>query len=307
LERSLRRAGYANLLVAARRELDLTQQADVEAFFQRERPGYVFLAADRAGGIVANRSEPVEFIRTNLAIEIATIEAAHRAAVQGLLLFGASCMYPRLDSVPIREEDLFRGPLEPTSRPYAVSKIAGIELCRAYRTQYGRRFFTMVPATLYGPWDHFRSGRAHVIPALIDRFHRAKTEDLPSVTVLGTGRARREFLYCDDAADAAIFLMGSGEKLDLVNVGTGEELTIADLAHKIARTVGYGGGIRFDPAHPDGAPRKLLDSSRVRALGWKPNVPLDEGLGRAYEWYLRHPEGAESGSAEERARFPAYS
>lgn len=311
LVRFLRRAGYENLVLAPRASLDLTREAEVEAFFERERPEYVFAAAARVGGIVANQTTPVEFIRTNLAIELSLVEAAHRFGVGGLVLFGSSCMYPIHGSDAIREESLLSGPLEPTSQAYAVSKIAGAELCRSYRIQYGSRFFTMVPATLYGPYDHYHSDRAHVIPALLTRFHAAKLEGRPYVTVLGSGAPLREFLHCDDAAEAAVFLMRSGASLDVVNVGSGEEIAIRDLAQCIARVVGYGGEIRFDSSKPDGAPRKLLDSSRILSLGWRPRIAIDAGLAQAYSWYLEHfPDGPtldQRARAEEGNSFSGYS
>ncbi|MBW2281278.1 MAG: GDP-L-fucose synthase [Deltaproteobacteria bacterium] len=288
LVRRLEAGGYENLLKVPRGDVDLTRQADVEALFRRERPAYVFLAAGRVGGIVANQKSPADFIVENLAIQTAVLSAAHEVGVEGLCFFGSSCMYPR-DLERIREDDLGTGVIEPTSRAYATAKIAGVELCRAYHAQYGRRFFTLIPATLYGAYDHFGSDRAHVIPALIERFHAAAERGAPSVSVLGTGRAKREFSFVDDAADAAVFCMQSGADLDLLNAGSGEEVSISDLAGRIARVVGYAGEIRFDTGATDGAPRKLLDSSRLRELGWHPQTSLDRGIEATHAWYVENP------------------
>lgn len=286
LVRRLERGGYSSIVTVPHSELDLRDERAARDFFARERPEYVFLAAALVGGIVANQEKPIDFLETNLAIELAVLKAASEVDVKGLALFGSSCMYPLNASSAISEGDLFQGPVEPTSRPYAVAKLAGVELCRAYRTQQGRNFFAIVPATLYGPHDQFHSDRAHVIPALMARFHAAKREGLPDVTVLGSGRAQREFLHCDDAAEAAVFLMNQETSLDIVNVGSGEEVSIAELAGQIARVVGFEGDVRFDTRHVDGASRKLLDSRQIRALGWKPIVSLSEGLPASYTWYL---------------------
>jgi GDP-L-fucose synthase len=294
LMRRLEAAGFARVLTADRAALDLTDGPAVRAFFERERPDYVLLAAARVGGIVANQRHPVDFLATNLAIELSVLAAADAVETKGLVLFGSSCMYPREAAQPMREDALYGGPLEPTSQAYAVSKLAGLELCRAYRREHGRLFFAMVPATLYGPYDHFGMERAHVIPALMTRFHQARVQGAPSVTVLGSGRPLREFLHCDDAADAALFLLGCREELDLINAGSGDEVSIGELAREIASVVGYRGEIRFDPSAPDGAPRKLLDSAALRALGWKPRVMLPDGLREAYQWYGRQPAGAEA-------------
>jgi GDP-L-fucose synthase len=286
LVRALRCAGHSRLLLVPRAELDLRRAERVRELFERTRPDYVFVAAARVAGIVANQRWPVEMLRDNLEIELALIEAAAAAECRGLLMFGSSCMYPRIEAVAIRERDLLAGPLEPTSQAYAIAKLAGLELCRAHRRQHCRRFIAMVPATLYGPHDHFGSDRAHVIPALIERMHRAKLRGERSVCVLGTGLARREFLHCDDAARAALLLLGHAVELDLVNVGSGEEIAIRDLAREIARVVGYEGEIEFDAAEPEGPSRKLLDSSQAHALGWRARVSLCDGLASAYQWYL---------------------
>lgn len=298
LVRRLESAGFAHILTAERATLDLRDSAAVRRFFERERPEHVLLAAARVGGIVANQRHPIEFLETNLAIELAVIGAADAVEAKGLVLFGSTCMYPRDAEQPMRVESLYHGPLEPTSQAYAVAKLAGVELCRSYRRERGRRFFTMVPATLYGPHDHFGMERAHVIPALLTRFRDAERAGTPVVTVLGSGRARREFLHVDDAADAALFLLGHDEALDVIHVGSGDEISIADLAREIARVVGYEGRIEHDLSAPDGAPRKLLDSSAIRALGWKPAVPLADGLRSAYDWYARHVDVSASARTE---------
>ncbi len=285
LVRRLEAAGFVHVLTADRSALDLTDGPAVRAWFERERPEYVLLAAARVGGIVANQRHPIDFLTTNLAIELAVLGASDAVGVRGLVLFGSSCMYPREAPQPMREDALYGGPLEPTSQAYAVSKLAGLELCRAHRREHGRRFFAMVPATLYGPHDHFGMERAHVIPALMTRFRAARVEGAKSVTVLGSGRPLREFLHCDDAADAALFLLGCGEELDLINAGSGEEVSIAELAREIATVVGFEGEIRFDASAPDGAPRKRLDSSALRALGWKPAIALSDGLRGAHQWH----------------------
>lgn len=297
LVRALERRGRHHVLTAPREMLDLTRQEAVERFFEQERPDYVLLAAGQVGGIAANRRFAADFIRTNLSIETNVLEMAHRTEVKGLVLFGSSCMYPREAPQPLREDMLLTGPMEPTSQAYAISKIAGVELCRAYRRQHGRRFFTMVPATLYGPHDHYDSERSHVIPALVSRFLAAREAGEKTVTVLGSGSPRREFLHCDDAADAAIFLLEKGTDLDIVNVGSGEEVSIAELAARIASLLRFEGKIVFDPSAPDGAPRKLLDSEHIRTLGWRPKIRLEEGLASALGWYLR---------ARSRALDPAH-
>jgi GDP-L-fucose synthase len=285
LVRRLERAGHTNLLLARREQLDLTCAEAVLSFFESSRPDYVFLAAARVGGIAENQRYPAEFIQTNLRIETSVLEAAHRTGVRGLVLFCSSCMYPRDCRQPMREGDLWSGPLEPTSRPYAVAKLSGLELCRAYRQQHGRRFFAMLPPTLYGPHDHFQGESGHVMPQLLRRFHEAVEGGLESVTVLGSGRPRREFLHCDDAADAAVFLMGHSEDLDLINVGWGRDIAIAELAELISEITGFDGRIAFDPGAPDGASVKRLDVSRMRTLGWEPSIDLRSGLAATYDWF----------------------
>jgi GDP-L-fucose synthase len=285
LVRALARRGEHDLLVARRRSLDLTQLAAVESFFADVRPDFVFLAAGRVGGIAENRRCPAELAHVNLALQTSVLEAARRTDVRGLLLFGSSCMYPRDCPQPMLESALGSGPLEPTSRAYASAKLAGVELCRAYRNQYQRRFFAMVPATLYGPHDHF-GPRGHVIPQLLARFHAARRRGAPSVCVLGSGRPRREFLHVDDAAEAAIFLMELDAELDVVNVSCGEDVSILELAELVREVVGFAGAIEFDPSQPDGAPRKLLDVSQLHALGFRARTPLRRGLEESYRWFI---------------------
>jgi GDP-L-fucose synthase len=299
--RRLQAGGYTHLITRTHAELDLTDQAAVRAFFEREKPEYVFLAAAKVGGILANNTYPAEFIRENLAIQTHVIHEAWRTGVKRLLFLGSSCIYPRDCPQPIKEEYLLTGPLEPTNRPYAVAKIAGIEMCWAYNRQYGTQFLAVMPTNLYGPGDNYHPENSHVIPALIRRFHEAKIKGDPSVTVWGTGTPRREFLYSDDMADACVFLMNlpddpfvsllAADRHDgtppLINIGVGEDLTIRELAETIARVVGYEGKITFDPSKPDGTPRKLLDVSRMRALGWGVRVVMRNGLQSAYDDFLR--------------------
>jgi GDP-L-fucose synthase len=301
LVRNLRAKGYENLLTRTHAELDLTDQAAVNEFFAAERPAYVFLAAARVGGIHANDTYPAEFIQQNLAIQTHVIHAAWRAGVKRLLFLGSSCIYPKHCPQPMKEEYLLTGPLEPTNRPYAIAKIAGIEMCWSYNRQYKTRFLAVMPTNLYGPGDNYHPENSHVIPALIRRFHEAKVNGHPTVTVWGTGTPRREFLYSDDMADACVFLMKLPEEAfvpllaqdrhdgtpPLVNIGVGQDLTIRELADAIARVVGYAGEIVFDPTKPDGTPRKLLDVSRLTALGWKAGTGLEAGLSRAYADFLQ--------------------
>ncbi len=287
LVRALRERGFERLLLISRSELDLRDARAVDARLRAERPDHVLLAAASVGGIAENQRVPADLIRDNLCIETSVLEAARHAGVRSLLLFGSSCMYPKEAPQPLREEALWSGPLEPTSRAYATSKLAGVELCRAYRAQHGCRFHAMVPATLYGPDDHFGAERAHVVPALIARFASAVRQGSGCVTLLGSGRARREFLHADDAARAALCLLEADAPPELANAGSGEEVSIRELAERIARIAGFTGQILFDAAAPDGAPRKLLDSSRIRALGWTARIALEQGLREAYAAYAR--------------------
>jgi GDP-L-fucose synthase len=286
--RRLERAGFSNLILRTHAELDLRSQAAVDAFFAAERPEYVYLAAARVGGIHANNSYPADFIRDNLQIQTNVIDAAWRNGTQKLLFLGSSCIYPKLAPQPLHEDSLLTGPLEPTNQWYAIAKIAGIKTCEAYRNQYGFDAISAMPTNLYGPGDNFSLENSHVLPALMRKFHEAKTSGAAEVVVWGTGSPRREFLYVDDLADAALFLMRNYSAGELVNVGCGEDLTILELAQTVAEVVGFQGRLRFDASKPDGTPRKLLDVSRLSALGWKAQVPLRDGLERTYRWYLEH-------------------
>jgi GDP-L-fucose synthase len=288
LVRALESSGYENLLLRTHQELDLLDQSAVRAFLAKERPDYVFLAAARVGGIGANSTRPGEFIYENLVMETNIIHAAYLAGVRHLLFLGSSCIYPRLARQPIREDALLTDSLEPTNAPYAIAKIAGIVLCESYNRQYGTLYRSVMPTNLYGPNDNYDLERAHVLPALIRRFHEAKIASAPRVTLWGTGTPRREFLHVDDLASACMFLLKDDKHTELVNVGTGEDISIRDLAVLIAGIVGYKGAIDFDPSRPDGTPRKLLDVSKMRGLGWQPTISLEDGIRRTYEWYRTH-------------------
>lgn len=285
--RQLEAFGCRNLLLRSHSELDLCEQAAVDDFFREHRPEYVFLAAAKVGGILANATHPAEFLRDNLAIQTNVIHAAWVYGARKLLFLASSCIYPRLAPQPIKEEYLLTGPLEATNEAYAIGKIAGLKLAAAYRLQYGFSAISVMPTNLYGPGDNFDLQTSHVLPALIRRFHEAKMSGSPSVTLWGTGTPRREFLHVDDLANAACFLMENYDAPNLLNIGVGEDLTIADLAALVARIVGYGGSILFDPSLPDGTPRKLLDISRIHALGWHAQIPLERGIAVTYEWYLK--------------------
>ncbi|MGN6113746.1 MAG: GDP-L-fucose synthase family protein [Luteimonas sp.] len=283
--RRLRVAGVDDLLLRTHAELDLTDQRAVDAFFATERPAQVYLAAARVGGIHANATYPAEFIQANLAIQTNVIHSAWKNGTKKLLFLGSSCIYPRDCPQPIREEYLLTGPLEPSNESYAVAKIAGIKLCQAYRAQYGFDAICAMPTNLYGPGDNFDLENSHVLPALIRRFHAAKVEGAPRVTLWGTGSPRREFLYVDDLADAALFLMQRYSDAGIVNVGTGRDIGIRELAEMVAGIVGYRGEIAFDASRPDGTPRKLLDIDRIRAMGWAPRMELRAGIEKTYLAY----------------------
>ena len=283
--RRLQRAGFGNLILRSRSELDLTDASATEEFFQRERPEYVFLAAARVGGILANDSRPAEFIRENLAIQTSAIHAAWTCGVRKLLFLGSSCIYPKHAPQPMTEDVLLTGPLEPTNEAYAVAKIAGIKMCQAYRRQYGCDFISVMPTNLYGPGDNFDPVASHVLPGLIGRFHEAKNEGRDAVTVWGSGTPRREFLHVDDLADACLFLMLDYTGDQHVNVGVGEDVSILELAELVSEVVGFEGEIRLDPTKPDGAPRKLLDVSLMNSLGWRARIDLREGVEATYAWY----------------------
>lgn len=284
--RKLEADGYRNLLFRTSAELDLRDQAAVASFFERERPEFVFLAAARVGGIVANNSYPADFIYDNLMIQANVIHSAYRVGVTKLLFLGSTCIYPKMAPQPVKEEYLLTGPLEPTNEPYAVAKIAGITLCRSYNRQHGTRFIAAMPTNLYGPNDNFDLETSHVLPALIRKVHEAKMAGASTVTVWGTGSPRREFIHVDDVADASLFLMARHEGNDIVNIGSGEEISIRDLALLVKRVVGYEGELVFDTTKPDGTPRKLSDVSRLHFLGWRHRIGLEEGVASVYAWYL---------------------
>jgi GDP-L-fucose synthase len=306
--RRLQAAGHSNLLLRTHAELDLTDEHATRAFFDTEKPEYVFLAAAKVGGIVANNTLPGAFIRDNLAIQTNVIHAAHLAGVRRLLFLGSSCIYPKLAPQPMRERDLLTGPLEPTNRPYALAKIAGIEMCWSYNRQYGTQYLAAMPTNLYGPGDNYHPTLSHVIPALLRKFHEAKVAGREPVEVWGSGTPRREFLFSDDMADACVFLMnlpderfrallGSDESVSgrfeppLVNIGVGEDVTIAELAALVARVVGYEGRIAYDAGKPDGTPRKLMDVGLLAGAGWKASTGLEQGLRVAYAEFVAHYEG----------------
>ena len=294
--RKLSSEGYSNLITRSHKELDLTRQADVEAFFRSERPGYVFLAAARVGGILANNTYPAEFIYENLMIQGNVIHECYRARVKKLLFLGSSCIYPRDCPQPMREEYLLSGKLEPTNEPYAIAKIAGIKMCQSYNRQYGTKFVSVMPTNLYGPGDNFDLQTSHALPALIRKFHEAKGRDERQVTsdksrgvvsIWGTGKPRREFLYVDDLADACLFIMNNYDEGEIINIGVGKDISIGELAELIKEIVGFEGSIRYDPSKPDGTPRKLLDVSKLESLGWRSKTSLREGIEKTYEWYKR--------------------
>jgi GDP-L-fucose synthase len=292
LYRALQREGYLNMVVRTRRELDLTRQAEVEDFFRATRPEYVFMAAAKVGGILANSQHPAEFIAENLAVQSNVIDAAYRNGTKKLLFLGSSCVYPKFAPQPIREEYLLTSELEPTNEWYAVAKIAGLKMAQAYQKQYGFRAICLMPTNLYGPGDNFDLETSHVLPALLRKFHQAKSENAPRIVIWGTGTPRREFLHVDDLASAALFLMLHYESAEIVNVGAGADIAIGELAETIREIVGCDGQIVFDTSKPDGTPRKLLDVSRLNALGWHPRISLRDGIRSTYEWYLQNaPRG----------------
>jgi len=284
--RRLRGLGFENLVLATHAELDLTDAAAVDAFYARTKPEYVFVAAAHVGGILANSRSPVDFLETNLRIELNVIAGAWRAGVRKLLFLGSSCIYPKFAPQPIPEGALLTGALEPTNEWYALAKIAGIKLCQAYRRQYGFDAISAMPTNLYGPNDNFDLQSSHVLPALIRKFHEAKLAGAPYVEIWGTGKPLREFLHVDDCAAAVVHLMERYGGEEHVNVGTGEDLSIGELAAMVRRVVGFEGELRFDATKPDGTPRKLLDVSRLKALGWAPRIPLERGIAETYAWYV---------------------
>ncbi len=293
--RKLTAEGYRNIITRTRRECDLTRQTEVEAFFESEQPEYVFMAAAKVGGILANNTYPAEFIYQNLMIQSNVIHAAYRTSVAKLLFLGSSCIYPRECPQPMKEEYLLSGELEATNEPYAIAKIAGIKMCQAYNRQYGTRFISLMPTNLYGPGDNFDLQNSHVLPALIRKSHEAKIADTSSragdkrknaLTVWGTGAPRREFLYVDDLAEACLFVMNNCEENEILNVGVGKDISIKELAELTSAVVGFEGDLIFDDSKPDGTPRKLLDVTRLRTLGWQSRTTLRQGIEQTYKWFV---------------------
>jgi GDP-L-fucose synthase len=290
IKRKLEEKTYDNLIYTDREDFDMQKQAEVEAYFEKERPEYVFLAADKVGGIWANKTYPAEFIYSNLSIEVNVIQAAYKYGVKKLLFLGSSCIYPKFAPQPMKEDSLLTSPLEPTNEAYAIAKIAGLKMCRYYNEQYGTNYISVMPTNLYGPNDNYNLQTSHVLPAFIRRFHEAKIENKQAVEVWGTGSPKREFLYVEDLADAVVYLMERYDYKDIgevINIGVGEDVTIKELAETIQSIVGYEGEIKWDTTKPDGTPRKLLDVSRLNALGWKARHTLKEGIIKTYESYLK--------------------
>src|SRR3989338_3673123 len=286
--RNLTKQGYSNIIVRTRKELDLLDATKVAEFFTTEKPEYVFLAAAKVGGIMANKTYPAEFIYQNLAIETNIIHNAYLNKVKKLLFLGSSCIYPKMAPQPIKEKYLSTGPLEPTNEAYAVAKIAGITMCQSYNKQYGTNFISVMPTNLYGPGDNFDLQNSHVLPAMLRKFHEAKQDNKPELAMWGTGSAKREFLHVDDLADACVFLMNTYDDSKIVNIGTGEDVSIKELAGKIQKLVGFTGTLAWDATKPDGTPRKWLDVSVLHGLGWHHTISLDEGLRTTYEWYVKN-------------------
>mgnify|MGYP001216078576 CR=1 FL=1 len=286
--RKLKKEGYSNLVYISSKDLDLRDTNSNCKFFETENIEYVFLAAARVGGIVANNEYPADFIKDNLMIQTNVIDASYKTGVKKLLFLGSTCIYPKFAPQPLKEEYLLTGELEPTNEPYAIAKIAGIKMCQSYNRQYGTNFISAMPTNLYGPHDNFDLKTSHVLPALIRKFHEAKVKGLPTVEVWGTGKPRREFLYVDDLADACLFLMNNYEGNDIVNIGVGKDISIRELAEKINKVVGYKGKIVFDTTKPDGTPRKLVDVTKINDLGWQASTSLDEGIKITYQWFLNN-------------------
>ena len=288
--RKLEKEGYENLVVRTSKELDLREKQQVDTFFETEKPEFVFLAAAKVGGIVANNEFPADFIRDNLMIQTNVIDASYRNQVEKLLFLGSTCIYPKLAPQPLKEEYLLTGPLEPTNDAYALAKIAGIKMCQSYNKQYGTNYISAMPTNLYGENDNFDLQSSHVMPALIRKFHEAKLSNQSSVEVWGTGTPKREFLYSDDLADACVYLMNYYNEDEIINIGVGEDVSIKELAETVQRVVGFEGELKFDTTKPDGTPRKLVDTTKINQLGWKADVKLEDGISLAYEWFLNNTE-----------------
>ncbi|MEM5011288.1 GDP-L-fucose synthase [Niallia taxi] len=286
--RKLESEGFTNLVYRTSTELDLRNPIEVDNFFNKEKIEYVFLAAAKVGGIVANNEYPADFIRDNIMIQTNVIDASYKTNVKKLLFLGSTCIYPKMAPQPLKEEYLLTGTLEPTNEPYAIAKIAGIKMCESYNRQYGTKFISAMPTNLYGENDNFDLHSSHVLPALIRKFHEAKANNSKYVEVWGTGTPKREFLYSDDLADACLFLMENYDGNEIVNIGVGEDLPIKDLAYMVKNVTGFEGELRFDITKPDGTPRKLVDVTKINSLGWKASTPLEEGLQKAYNWFLEN-------------------
>jgi GDP-L-fucose synthase len=290
--RSLQNQGFENLITRTRTELDLTEQDAVRKFFDASRPQAVIMAAARVGGIHANNTHPATFLRDNLLIQDNVIDAAHQSGVSKFVFLGSSCIYPKMAPQPIKEDYLLTGPLEPTNEWYAIAKIAGLKMCQAYRRQYGFNAISLMPTNLYGPGDNFDLQNSHVLPALIRKFHDAKVRGDKSVEIWGSGTPRREFLHVDDLADAVVYLLQNYDAEGIVNIGWGEDVTIRELAEMVMSAIGYSGELTLDPSKPDGTPRKLLDVSRLRGLGWQPKITLTKGIESTYTWFKQHVDEA---------------
>jgi GDP-L-fucose synthase len=288
IHRRLTKDGFTRVLGRTRAELDLLDRRAVRAFFEKERPAVVVDAAAKVGGILANNEQPVEFLLQNLTIQNNLIEAAADFGARKLLFLGSSCIYPKMAPQPISEDSLLTGPLEPTNDAYAIAKIAGIKLCQSYARQYGKNFISGMPTNLYGPHDNYDLHNSHVLPAFIRKVHEAKQAGAKSITVWGTGTPRREFLHTDDLADACLFLLENYDQPDLVNIGCGEDVTIRELAETVCDVLGFDGSLEFDASKPDGTPRKLLDISKIKSLGWSPKIPLRDGIADAYDWFIKN-------------------
>jgi len=286
--RKLKADGYTNLVYRTSKELDLRNPVEVNRFFDDEQIEYVFLAAAKVGGIVANNEYPADFIRDNIMIQTNVIDASYRTNVKKLLFLGSTCIYPKLAPQPLKEEYLLTGELEPTNEAYAIAKIAGIKMCESYNKQYGTKYISAMPTNLYGENDNFDLQSSHVLPALIRKFHEAKMNNSEYVEVWGTGTPKREFLYSDDLADACLFLMNNYDGNEIVNIGVGEDLPIKDLANLVKKVIGFNGELKFDTSKPDGTPRKLVDVTKINSLGWKATTSLEEGLHKAYNWFLEN-------------------
>ncbi|WP_290756509.1 MULTISPECIES: GDP-L-fucose synthase [unclassified Exiguobacterium] len=293
IHRKLMKDGYMNLVVRTSKELDLRDKEQVDRFFKEEKPEFVFVAAAKVGGIVANNEFPADFIRDNLMIQTNVIDASYRNQVEKLLFLGSTCIYPKLAPQPLKEEYLLTGPLEPTNDAYALAKIAGIKMCQSYNKQYGTNYISAMPTNLYGENDNFDLQSSHVMPALIRKFHEAKLSNQSSVEVWGTGTPKREFLYSDDLADACVYLMNHYNEDEIINIGVGEDVSIKELAETVQRVVGFEGELKFDTTKPDGTPRKLVDTTKINQLGWTAKVELEDGIRKAYDWFLNNTDKLE--------------